>query len=63
VTDGERAIKAQLKAKDDFFESNPKILDGPASGVYLKNRLLLALAHGWSAAERHFEKKEGVTHG
>ncbi|HAL45523.1 MAG TPA: hypothetical protein DCP47_06375 [Phycisphaerales bacterium] len=39
------------KARNKFFEENPKLLEGSASGQYLKNRLEVAFISGWNYAE------------
>lgn len=43
---------ARAKARDDFFERNASLLKSTTSGVYLRNRLVLAFIAGWDAAKR-----------
>ena len=41
--------RAIAKARDMFFRDNTNLLNGEASGQYLKNRLEKAFIAGWDA--------------
>ena len=51
----DKAMEGQVvaKARDEFFRDYPKLLEGSASGVYLRNRLEAAFLAGIAAHEKH----------